>query len=73
MLMQFLRMDITDMAEVKNITFTVLRGLRWMHRHGILHRDLKRENIFYDAAGKKAVIADFGIVCRCRTSGEKPC
>ena len=36
-------------------------GILHMHRHHVLHRDIKRENIFYDGQEKKAVIADLGM------------
>jgi protein kinase-like protein len=38
----------------------LLRALRFVHGHGVLHRDLKPGNILIDAAGD-ATLVDFGI------------
>ncbi len=54
------RFDITEVSTVKEIAVGLLKALRWMHRHKILHRDVKRENIFYDAITQTPVLADFG-------------
>jgi eukaryotic-like serine/threonine-protein kinase len=38
----------------------VLEGARFAHRHGVVHRDLKPQNVIVDAEGK-ATVTDFGI------------
>jgi eukaryotic-like serine/threonine-protein kinase len=38
----------------------VLEGARFAHRHGVVHRDLKPQNVIVDTEGK-ATVTDFGI------------
>jgi eukaryotic-like serine/threonine-protein kinase len=38
----------------------VLEGARFAHRHSVVHRDLKPQNVIVDAEGK-ATVTDFGI------------
>jgi len=38
----------------------VLEGARFAHRHSVVHRDLKPQNVIIDAEGK-ATVTDFGI------------
>ncbi|HEX7244771.1 MAG TPA: PASTA domain-containing protein [Solirubrobacterales bacterium] len=38
----------------------VLEGARFAHRHGVVHRDLKPQNVIVDVEGK-ATVTDFGI------------
>ncbi|MDX6609865.1 MAG: eukaryotic-like serine/threonine-protein kinase [Solirubrobacterales bacterium] len=38
----------------------VLEGARFAHQHGVVHRDLKPQNVIVDAEGK-ATVTDFGI------------
>eukprot|EP00397_Hematodinium_sp_SG-2012_P026996 GEMP01028333.1.p1 GENE.GEMP01028333.1~~GEMP01028333.1.p1 ORF type:complete len:459 (+),score=75.66 GEMP01028333.1:31-1407(+) len=44
----------------KTICVQTLQALHWLHAHGVLHRDIKRENIFYDAKTNRAVLGDLG-------------
>jgi serine/threonine protein kinase len=47
----------------KVVIFQVLQGVRYLHRFGIVHRDLKLENIMMSNATDRAVpkIVDFGL------------
>jgi beta-lactam-binding protein with PASTA domain/predicted Ser/Thr protein kinase len=46
--------------EAARLVRQVLEGARFAHRHGVVHRDLKPQNVIVDAEGK-AVVTDFGI------------
>ncbi len=39
----------------------VTKGLRWMHRHGVVHRDLKSSNVLVVDKHFKCVLGDLGI------------
>jgi eukaryotic-like serine/threonine-protein kinase len=43
-----------------DLTIQVLRALRYAHKHGIVHRDIKPQNVILDEEGQ-AKVADFGI------------
>jgi serine/threonine protein kinase len=47
-------------ADIVRITGDVAQGLRFAHARGVIHRDLKPDNILFHADGS-AVISDFGI------------
>ena len=46
---------------VKNISFQILSGLKYLHENNIIHRDIKLENILYDSKKNIAKIGDFGL------------
>jgi eukaryotic-like serine/threonine-protein kinase len=43
-----------------DLTIQILRALRYAHKHGIVHRDIKPQNVILDEEGQ-AKVADFGI------------
>lgn len=55
-----------DEPIVRSLTRQTLSGLEYLHREGILHRDLKADNILLDRTGT-CKISDFGIS---KKSGE---
>ncbi|KAG2453337.1 hypothetical protein HYH02_001561 [Chlamydomonas schloesseri] len=52
------------------ICLGVAQGMGWLHKHSILHRDLKSANILLDNAGN-ARIADFGLAKIAAGSGRQ--
>ena len=48
-------------ATVERIVGDVASALSYAHAHGVVHRDVKPENIFLDATSGRALLSDFGI------------
>ncbi len=55
-------------AEIRKILVDVGRALAYAHRSGIVHRDVKPDNIMFDEHGQ-AVVTDFGIA-KAATGGK---
>ncbi len=47
-------------AEIKRMLTESAGALGYAHKHGIVHRDIKPDNIMFDELGQ-AIVADFGI------------
>ena len=47
-------------AQVEYLPDALLDALAAAHRHGVIHRDIKPDNILFDASGRPA-LADFGV------------
>src|SRR5258705_553403 len=55
-------------AEIRQILVQVARALAYAHKSGIVHRDIKPDNIMFDEHGL-AVVTDFGIA-QARSGGQ---
>jgi serine/threonine protein kinase len=63
----FVKLDLCDQINLLwNIIHQTLDGLENLHRAGVIHRDIKAENILIDKKKGKYIvkIADFGISCK---------
>lgn len=59
-------------SEVLGLGIQIAQGLREAHRHGIVHRDLKTENVLVTPEGQ-AKIADFGVAKRLADAWNEEC
>jgi serine/threonine protein kinase len=50
-----------DPVEVRRILREVGDALAYAHAHGVVHRDIKPDNILLDAASSRPMVTDFGI------------
>ncbi len=50
-----------DAAAAEQVLRDIARALAYAHRAGVVHRDVKPENIFLDAASGRAMLSDFGV------------
>ena len=48
-------------AELVPLLIDVASALGYAHARGVVHRDIKAENILLDASGRRAMVTDFGI------------
>ncbi|MGQ0539275.1 MAG: protein kinase domain-containing protein, partial [Gemmatimonadaceae bacterium] len=46
---------------VERVLRDISRALAYAHGHGVVHRDVKPENIFLDAESGRALLSDFGV------------
>jgi serine/threonine protein kinase len=49
-----------DQAQIANVLRALLTALGYAHSHGIVHRDVKEENVLFDAHDRP-LLTDFGI------------
>jgi serine/threonine protein kinase, bacterial len=61
-----------DEANVKSLLASILQILDYVHSKGIIHRDIKPDNIILRAADRQPVLIDFGAVKETVTTGQDP-
>lgn len=50
-----------DPGAAEQVLRDIARALAYAHRAGVVHRDVKPENIFLDAGSGRAMLSDFGV------------
>ncbi|XP_034024508.1 kinase suppressor of Ras 1-like isoform X1 [Thalassophryne amazonica] len=53
------RGNMLDINKTRQIAQEIVKGMGYLHAKGIVHKDLKSKNVFYDA--NRVVITDFGL------------
>ncbi len=57
--------------ELRHVACDVCNGLVFLHQEGIVHQDIKPENVLYDTAHDRYLLSDFGISSKSRTRMSK--
>lgn len=60
-LAKFFKKRQVNLLRVKQICEQILRALSYLHREGVIHRDLKCDNIFIEGNTGKVVLGDLGL------------
>jgi len=55
--------QLMDHAQVREILHALLSALGYAHARGVIHRDVKAENVMFDESGRP-LLTDFGIALR---------
>jgi len=55
------KLERCDVVEVLKLAYDIATALNQAHSNKIIHRDIKLENIFYDAKSRTYKLGDFGI------------
>jgi len=50
-----------EIQEVFDVAMSVSEGLRFLHAHGIVHRDVKPQNLIYSLCRKQLKLIDFSV------------
>lgn len=58
-------------AEATRILRDVAWALSYAHGQGVIHRDVKPDNILLESGGRRALIADFGIAAPLRGEAQQ--
>ncbi len=59
-----------DATEVRRVLREVADALSYAHAHGVVHRDIKPDNIFLDARSNRPMVTEFGIARAISDGGD---
>lgn len=62
-LAKFFKKRQVNLLRVKQICIQILSALSYLHQQGVIHRDLKCDNIFIEGNTGKVVLGDLGLSC----------
>ncbi|WVQ86040.1 hypothetical protein IAT38_008208 [Cryptococcus sp. DSM 104549] len=62
-----------DPPHIRSYIRNLMRGLKDMHKRGIVHRDVKPANFLYDYESQKGILVDFGLAERYVPPREPTC
>nr|XP_061790088.1 kinase suppressor of Ras 1-like isoform X1 [Nerophis lumbriciformis] len=54
------RGHLLDLNNTRQIAQEIVKGMGYLHAKGIIHKDLKSKNVFYDS--NRVVLTDFGLI-----------
>jgi serine/threonine protein kinase len=69
-LLEAIATQVISEADMKQIAYDLLSALSYLHRHNVIHRDVKPDNMLVmtrDLSGGAVVLADFGFARKCET------
>ncbi len=64
--------EVWNESQVIQLLYEVLTVLEFVHQQGVIHRDIKPDNIIRRRGNNKLVLVDFGAVKQLRASGNYP-
>lgn len=59
-------------AQTRRYTIQLLSGVKELHRHGVVHRDIKTANIFLTTDGNYLKLGDFGSAVKIQAHTTMP-
>lgn len=59
-------LEMFSEEEILRLACDIGQGIKWVHDHGIIHRDIKLENVFCSPTEKVYKLGDFGIAKQTR-------
>ncbi|KNC48509.1 WD repeat-containing protein 67 [Thecamonas trahens ATCC 50062] len=66
------KVDVDDPSAVQQYMHDVISALAFTHKRGIVNRDIKPENIMYNAEERRAIVIDFDTAVYVRTHADRP-